>query len=404
MLALIDDEDYIYSMFKSVRIGLERLPEMRKSLPVGESPALLGSVASVSGDLCASIDFLLGNGIPIGSIFGPQHGYLVTDQANMVEWDGAVDRRTGLRIHSLYGKNRRPTPEMLDGVSSLIIDLQDIGARYYTYIWTALLCLRACAKKGIPVIVLDRPNPIDGVTLEGPGISNDFESFVGLSSIPIRHGCTIGELMRIFARREGFENALHVVGMEGWSRGMRWPDTGLPWVSPSPNMPNFSTAALYPGGCLIEGTNLSEGRGTTLPFHLVGAPWSDGYDLAAALDAEEKLSGVAFRPTTFKPCFDKFAGRICNGIQIHIVDYSLFEPVLTFYSIIRNFKRLFPGDFRWASPPYEYEFEKPPIDILAGGPQIRESVEADVPGTELKSIWQGFTEQFESERREGLLY
>ena len=390
-------------MFRAVKTGLVRFPKAAKAFPVGESPALLCNSASIADDYRAAVDYLLGSGIPIGSIFGPQHGYAITDQANMVEWKSIVDPRTGLRLHSLYGKNRRPTQEMLDGVSSLIIDLQDVGARYYTYVWTSLLCLRACAESGIPVIVLDRPNPLGGIAIEGPGIEAGFESFVGLSSIPIRHGCTIGELLTLFARREGIKDALHIVAMEGWSRRMIWPETGLPWAAPSPNMPDFWTAALYPGGCLIEGTNLSEGRGTTLPFHLVGAPWIDGYDLAAALDSE-KLHGVAFRPISFKPTFDKFAGQICGGIQIHITNISVFAPVSTFYAVLRNIKRLFPDHFRWASPPYEYEFERLPIDILAGSSRLREAVEADIPTADMASEWRNYAIEFDRERREFLIY
>jgi uncharacterized protein YbbC (DUF1343 family) len=292
---------------------------------------------------------------------------------------------------------------MLSGVSAMIIDLQDVGARYYTYIWTALLCLRACAEKGIPAVVCDRPNPIGGEIIEGPGVDKGFESFVGMANIPVRHGLTIGELLSLLAEREDIAEFLHISKMSGWCRRMSWPNTRLDWINPSPNMPGYLTSRVYPGGCLLEGTNLSEGRGTTRPFEYVGAPWIDGRDFAAVMDAEF-LPGVVFRPTEFKPMFDKYSEQICRGIQVHIADESAFRPVLTYYSIIKSALTLYPYDFAWANPPYEYEFEKLPIDILAGSPRFRQAVEEDLPWQHVAEEWRSNETAFAEEHRKHLIY
>lgn len=385
-----------------IKTGLENLLD-REKLPIEGSPGLLCHEASVTSDLVHAIDYLRGNGIDLAAIFGPQHGLYGTDQANMVEWQGATDSRTGLPLYSLYGDHRSPTPGMLDGLSSMIIDLQDIGARYYTYIWTALLTTRACIKAGIPVIVCDRPNPIGGEIVAGPGIEDDFKSFVGLANIPVRHGLTIGEMLSLLASREAFADNLYICEMSGWDRRMSWTDTGLQWVNPSPNMPGYRTALVYSGGCLIEATNLSEGRGTTRPFELIGAPWIDCWDFAAALDAEN-LPGAVFRPTQFKPTFDKFAEKICNGIHVHVTNENAFRPVLTYYAIIRCARALFPEDFAWACPPYEYEYEKLPIDILAGSPKFRRAVEEDTPTGDFARSWHENERAFREEREHHLLY
>jgi len=387
----------------SICTGLEKIIENPENFPMGESPGLLCHSASVTSELTHAVDAIIGRGILLSVVFGPQHGIGGTDQANMIEWEGDRDGRTGLPIYSLYGENRRPTAEMLSGLSSMIIDLQDVGARYYTYIWTAFLCIRACSGQGIPVIIADRPNPIGGDIIEGPGIDSGFSSFVGLGDIPVRHGLTIGELLMLLATRKGISDNLHVACVEGWQRSMKWPETGLHWVNPSPNMPSYLTALVYPGGCLVEGTNLSEGRGTTRPFEYIGAPWVDAYDLAAALDAEE-LPAAIFRPCEFKPAFDKFAGRTCRGIQVHILDENEFRPVLTYYAIIKCVRALCPKHFRWSEPPYEYEFDKLPIDILAGSTAFRDAVENDIPATEMVALWRANEDVFKNERRGFLLY
>jgi uncharacterized protein YbbC (DUF1343 family) len=256
---------------------------------------------------------------------------------------------------------------MLDGLDVLLIDLQDVGSRYYTFVWTMYLCMRACERCGIAVVVLDRPNPINGLTIEGPVLDPNHRSFVGMHPIPIRHGRTIGELAQQF-RKETFPNCeLSVLPLKNWDRAMWFDQTGLPWVMPSPNMPTVDTATVYPGMCLFEGTNISEGRGTTRPFEIFGAPFIDAEKLCAELKSL-KLPGVFFRENYFQPTFQKFAGQLCGGAQIHVIDRDEFRPFQTGVEIIREIGRLHPDQFAWKQPPYEYEREKLPIEILLGGP------------------------------------
>ena len=303
----------------------------------------------------------------LGGFFGPQHGYLGQTQDNMVEWESYKHPRLGIPVHSLYGEHREPTPAMLGDLDVLLIDLQDIGTRYYTFIWTMFLCLRACEEKGLPVVVLDRPNPINGITSEGPTLDPAYRSFVGLHPLPVRHGKTIGELAELF-REEVFPRcALTVLPMKGWKREMWFDQTGLPWVMPSPNMPTLNTATVYSGMCLLEGTNISEGRGTTRPFELFGAPFIDAEKLAHELN-HLQLPGAHFRAAWFRPGFQKFAGELCGGAQLHVLDRDRFAPYRTGLEIIRTIRRMYREFFEWKQPPYEYEFNRLPIEILLGGP------------------------------------
>jgi len=308
------------------------------------------------------------------ALFGPQHGIRGDTQDNMVEWAGFTDPLTGLRAHSLYGEHRRPTPDMLEGLDALVIDLQDVGARYYTFVWTLLLCLEAAADHGVAVMVLDRPNPLGGLR-EGTVLDMAWISFVGLADIPMRHGSTIGELARWFVARFKLDVELHVIGMEQARRSHLFGQTGLPWVMPSPNMPTPETALVYPGQCLLEGTSLSEGRGTTRPFEIFGAPGLDPEALAGELNARD-LPGAVLRPLYFEPTFQKHAGRLCGGAQIHVTDPVIFRPVRTTLEILTAVRRLAPEVLSWNPPPYEYETEKLPIDILAGGPGLRIAVDS----------------------------
>jgi uncharacterized protein YbbC (DUF1343 family) len=289
-------------------------------------------------------------------------------------------------VTSLSGERRAPTPAMLRGLDTLVIDLQDIGARYYTYQWTMALALRGCARAGVRVLVLDRPNPLGGELVEGNVPDPAFSSFVGLYPLPARPGLTIGEIARYVNARHGLGADLEVVTMRGWRRRMLWEDTGVPWVPPSPNMPTPDTARVYPGGCLIEGTNLSEGRGTTRPFEWVGAPWLDAHRYAAALEAT-RLPGVAFRPARFQPTFQKHAGRVCGGVQLHVTDRARFRPFLTGLAIIAVARRQAPRAFRWRRPPYEFERRKLPIDILLGTDTIRKAL---ARGAKLRAIERGW--------------
>jgi uncharacterized protein YbbC (DUF1343 family) len=306
-------------------------------------------------------------------------------------------------VYSLYSETREPTPEMLRDINTLVIDLQDIGARIYTYIYTMANCLRAAARHRIPVIVCDRPNPIGGVDVEGACLVPGFESFVGQFPIPMRHGMTIGELASLFNEHCAIGAELEIASMERWHRSMFAEDTRLPWVMPSPNMPTLDTAVVYPGTVLFEGTNLSEGRGTTRPFELVGAPWIDAERFAAAMNARD-LPGAYFRPAVFEPTFQKHAQRTCGGCQIHVTDRTTFRPVITGVALIQTFRRFDPSSFAWRPPPYEYEHDKLPIDILAGSDLLRTQIESDVSLVEIAKSWRPDETGFRELREQFLLY
>ncbi|MCB1234642.1 MAG: DUF1343 domain-containing protein [Verrucomicrobiae bacterium] len=357
-----------------VTLPIDRLPDLWPdefrggNLRLG---ALLhsASVTAALEPVAKTLERMAGDGgfFELGAFFGPQHGFDSTTQDNMVEWEGFRHPRLGIPVFSLYGEHREPTATMLSHVDALFVDLVDVGARYYTFIWTLLLAMRACERVGLPVIVADRPNPINGLATEGPPQRADYLSFVGLRPLPNRHGKTIGELAVKFRHELFPECRLTVLPMEGWDRAMWHDDTGLPWVMPSPNMPTLDTATVYPGMCLLEGTNLSEARGTTRPFELFGAPWIDGHDFSRKLNALG-LPGVHFREAAFEPMFQKHAGRICRGAQMHVNDREAFLPWLTAVELLKLARAEYPDDFAWKQPPYEYELEKLPIEILLGGP------------------------------------
>jgi uncharacterized protein YbbC (DUF1343 family) len=321
----------------------------------------------------------------------------------MVETPHRDDPGRRVPVYSLYSDTREPTTDMLRGLDVLVIDLQDIGARIYTYIYTMAHCLRAAARHGVPVIVCDRPNPIGGTQVEGSTLRAGFESFVGQFPIPMRHGMTIGELARLFNDHYGIGAELEIAPLERWHRGMYWDQTRLPWVMPSPNMPTLDTAIVYPGTVLFEGLMVSEGRGTTRPFELVGAPWIDADRFASAMN-ELELPGVHFRPAVFQPTFQKHAQQTCGGCQIHVLDRDDFRPVLTGVALIHMFRRFDPARFTWRPPPYEYEHHKAPIDILAGSDVLRKQIETDTPLKALRASWSGDEAEFIRLRRSYLLY
>ncbi|MGC1177939.1 MAG: exo-beta-N-acetylmuramidase NamZ domain-containing protein [Methyloceanibacter sp.] len=339
----------------------------------------------------------------LAAIFGPQHGYQSNLQDNMIETPHAEDRRRSVPIFSLYSETREPTRDMLDLIDVLVIDLQDVGARIYTFIYSMANCLRAAARAGLPVIVCDRPNPIGGARVQGPMLEASYESFVGQFPMPMRHGMTVAELAQLFNDHHGIGADLEVVPMKGWSREMYWDATDVPWVMPSPNMPTLDTAIVYPGTVLLEGTILSEGRGTTRPFELIGAPWLDGELLAAHMN-RIGLSGVHFRGVTFEPTFQKHARIACGGCQIHVTARDEFEPVKVGVSLLRECFGSAPDRFAWRDPPYEYEHDKMPIDILAGSPALREQVEQQVAIEEIAASWRAGVAEFEEVRRPYLLY
>lgn len=353
-----------------VLLPLDHLKELWPARLRGARLGALLHPASVSASLehaACILERHQGRLFQLHAFFGPQHGYLGQTQDNMVEWQTYQHPRLGIPVYSLYGEHREPTPTMLDGLDAFLIDLQDVGARYYTFVWTMFLCLRACEKKGVPVIVLDRPNPINGITIEGPPLDPNYRSFVGLHPLPVRHGRTIGEVAELF-REEAFPDCdLSVLPMKGWDRAMWFDETGLPWVMPSPNMPTLNTATVYPGMCLLEGTNISEGRGTTRPFELFGAPFIDAEVLTRELN-QLALPGVHLRENWFQPTFHKFAGEICGGAQLHVTDRERFMPYRTALEIIRTIRRLYHDSFLWKAPPYEYEYKRLPIEVLLGGP------------------------------------
>ncbi len=376
------------SVFVKTNTGLDRLnasgfEALKKFHRVG----LLVHPASVDGQLHHALDLFKSGGVKLAALFGPQHGIQGQTQDNMIEWRGFSDPRTGLPVYSLYGEHRKPTAEMMAGIEILVIDLQDVGARYYTFIWTMLLCLEACAEADVPVMILDRPNPLGGIVTEGNVLDTEFRSFVGLAPIPMRHAMTCGELARFFVHWKELDVDLQVLWADGWTRGQDFDATGLPWVLPSPNMPTTDTAFVYPGGCLLEGTMLSEGRGTTRPFEIFGAPYVDGRSLAARLTGLN-LPGVIFRALEFEPTFHKFAGEVCSGVQVHVTDRSTFRSVVTYTAAISFIREMWPENFVWKEPPYEYETVKLPIDILAGGESWRRDVESCRDPLEMQQQWQ----------------
>jgi len=339
----------------------------------------------------------------LAAIFGPQHGYQSNLQDNMIETPHSKDRRRSVPIFSLYSETREPTREMLDLIDVLVIDLQDVGSRIYTFIYTMANCLRAAARAGLPVIVCDRPNPIGGTQVEGPTLEAGFESFVGQFRMPMRHGMTVAELARLFNEHHGIGADLETVPMAGWSREMYWDATDIPWVMPSPNMPTLDTAIVYPGTVLFEGTKLSEGRGTTRPFELIGAPWLDGEALAERMNLVG-LKGVYFRPVGFEPTFQKHARVPCGGCQIHVTARRDFAPVKAGVSLLRECFGSAPDRFEWRDPPYEYEHDKMPIDILAGSPELREQIKQQIPLDDIAASWLSGVREFEEIKELYLLY
>jgi uncharacterized protein YbbC (DUF1343 family) len=370
----------------------------------GQRVGIVSNPASVDQRFTHIVDALIAApGVTVRAIFGPQHGFRSDVQDNMIETPHAEDADRRVPVYSLYSDTREPSPEMLAGLDVLVIDLQDIGARIYTYIYTMANCLRACARLRVPVIVCDRPNPIGGTAVEGPMLDPAYASFVGQFPIPMRHGMTIGELARLFNDGFGIGAALEVVPMEGWSRQHYADEAGAPWVMPSPNIPTLDTALVYPGTVLFEGTMASEGRGTTRPFELVGAPWVHAERLAANLNAR-RLPGVHFRPAVFEPTFQKHARTTCGGCQIHVTNRRAFLPVLTGVALIELIRAEAPEAFAWRQPPYEYEHRKEPIDILAGSPALREAIESGARAEDIAATWPASHAAFLAARETCLLY
>jgi len=387
----------------AVLSGLDVLLGRLRTLLGGQSVGLLCHPASVTADLTPAAEALMRvKDVNLRRLFAPEHGITGAAQ-DLVLVGHEKDPLTGLPVMSLYGRRLDPDPRVLEGLDALIVDLQDVGARYYTYNWTMALAMKAAARANLPVIVLDRPNPLGGEQLEGNWPEAGWSSFVGLYPLPIRHGMTMGELAGYLNDRHELGCDLTVVPMLGWRRGMAWEDTGLPWVAPSPNMPTPDTARVYPGGCLVEGTNLSEGRGTTRPFEWIGAPYLDGPRLARALE-RRGLPGVRFRPVGFEPAFHKWKSQRCGGVQIHVTDAARFKPFAAYLALIAEARRQAPRHLRWHRPPYEFERVRLPMDLLCGGPGIRRAIERGVSLARLETSWRPDLARFARARRPYLLY
>ncbi len=392
-----------------VRSGLEVLRDRGFQALRGLNVGLLTHPAAVDSDLRHAGDlFREAPGVRLAALFGPEHGLLgeAQDMISVRDNAPASANAAACPVYSLYGSTAaslKPTPAQLKGLDAIVIDLQDVGARYYTFQATMLLCMEAASELNLLTVILDRPNPLGGLAVEGPTVANGFESFVGVHPIAIRHGLTIGELAGLYHAEKELKGELQVIPCEGWRREMYFDQTGLPWAPPSPNMPALDTALVYPGQCLLEGTNLSEGRGTTRPFELCGAPWLDARRLGQRLEQEE-LPGVRFRPAQFQPTFHKFQGRLCGGVQVHVTDRTLFRPVRTGLALLAAMRELSEEHFDWRREPYEFVSDRPAMDLLFGSDRERLALEAGEPWSRIVQRWEAEEEAFRELRRKFLLY
>ncbi|MGH9820152.1 MAG: exo-beta-N-acetylmuramidase NamZ family protein [Pyrinomonadaceae bacterium] len=387
------------------RLGIEVLLGERIDLIRGMRVGLVCNQASVLPEtfqhaadvFAASADFTL------TTLFGPQHGIRGDVQYNMIETPHVLDPRTGIMVYSLYSETREPTAEMVKDLDAIVVDLQDVGCRIYTFIYTMANCMRAAKKFGKKVIVCDRPNPIGGNGVEGNITEDAFKSFVGQFELPTRHGMTIGELARMFNEHFGIGCDLEVVEMTGWSRDMWGDETGLPWILPSPNIPDVDTCVVFPATVHVEGTELSEGRGTTLPFFLNGAPFIDPYAWAEELRKFD-LKGVAFREAYFRPTFAEFTGQTCGGVQIHVTKRNAFTPVIVGIAMVKTAFDMYPDKFQWRQNAYEYVFDKNPMDVVCGTDKIRKAIEGGVSLREIERDWENGLKAYVEMRKEFLLY
>lgn len=387
-----------------VALGVEKLLEDSESSVRGARIGLICNQASVTHGFEHVADLFFRNQTTdLRVLFGPQHGIRGDVQDNMIETEHAMDRNTGLPVYSLYSETREPTKPMLDDVDALVYDMQDVGCRIYTFIYTLANCMRAAAKYGKRVVVCDRPNPISGEFVSGNVLRPEFSSFVGQFPIPTRHGMTVGELALMFNEYFKIQCDLEVIPMRGWRREFWHDETDAPWVLPSPNMPTVETATVFPGAVHFEGTQLSEGRGTTRPFELIGAPYIDPDVYSKHLNGLE-LPGVFFRACVFQPTFQKHAGTSCGGVQIHVLDRGTFEPVLTGIAMVKAAYDLYPADFRWKDPPYEYVYDRNPFDVICGTSEIRKAFELGTELVEIAAEWSSPLAEFVEARSSFLLY
>ncbi len=387
-----------------IQTGLESFIEDPPKWVFGNRIGLLSNPASVDKRFRHARE-LINEKFPgqLTTLYSPQHGFYAERQDNMIESDDMIDPLLKIPVFSLYGQTRIPHKEMFDPIDILVIDLQDAGTRVYTFIYTMSFCLEAAKKFNKKVIVLDRPNPISGTMIEGNCLSPDFTSFVGRFPIPMRHGLTIGELSLLFNNSFGIGCTLEVIPMKGWKRSMYFHDTGLPWIPPSPNLPTLTSAITYAGQVLWEGTNVSEGRGTTLPFEMFGAPFIDTRKVLSTL-AKNKISGVKLRETVFEPTSNKWKGIQCKGFQIHITNLYEYKPYITTIKLLQTIIFLYKDHFEWKPPPYEYEFNRLPIDLIIGDKNIRRRIENFDEIDAIEESWKGALEKYVKISREFHLY
>jgi uncharacterized protein YbbC (DUF1343 family) len=385
-----------------VQLGIDNLLDMQPSWLRTSRIGLLVNQASVDSNLRHTRDRLVEAGAKLTALYAPQHGYFGEQQANMIESDHFIDEQLGIPVFSLYGDNRQPTEDMLSHIDFLVADLQDAGSRVYTFATTLALCMEAARNQDVMVVVLDRPNPIGGHHIEGNLLDLARRSFVGYFPIPMRHGLTMAEMARLFNDAFRIHSPLQVFSMQGWNRRMLYRQTGLHWVAPSPNLPTPESTLVYPGQVMLEGTNLSEGRGTTTPFELWGSPYLNRGLILQRL-GKQQLSGSVLRPACFIPCFDKWAGQRCSGFQIHVTDCEGYRPYATSLALIQAVLTTH-DDFEWSSPPYEYEFSHLPIEIILGSANLHTRLKEDIEVADLERSWETQLDEFRQLREPYLLY
>lgn len=389
---------------KPIKLGLEKVLENPVKYFGNQRVGLICNQATVNHQFQHAADLFFEHPeIKLTTLFGPQHGIRGDVQDNMIETGHTTDPQTELPIYSLYSETRQPTENMLSNVDALVFDLQDVGTRVYTFIYTMANAMKGCAKFGKKFFVLDRPNPINGVDVEGNILELGHESFVGMFPIPMRHGMTIGELAKMFNKDFELHCDLEVITMDGWSREDYGDETDCPWVMPSPNMPTVDTAVVFPGTVYFEGTLMSEGRGTTRPFEIIGASYINSKNYADALNALN-LEGVIFRPIGFIPTFQKEAGKGCGGVFIHVTNRDLFKPVITGIAMAKVAFDLYPNDFKWKNTPYEYVFDRNPFDVIHGSTKLREAFEQGKSVKEIQGMWTNGEQDFIKQREPFLLY
>jgi len=388
----------------NIRLGVEKLLTEDIGVLGGMRVGLICNQASVDHNFSHVADLFSENRkIDLTTFFGPQHGIRGDVQDNMIETGHSVDEKTGLPIYSLYSEIREPSEKMLEEVDALVFDLQDIGGRVYTFIYTMANAMKACAKFNKKMVVCDRPNPINGIDVEGNLLEKGHESFVGQYALPMRHGLTVGELAKLFNVEFGIGCDLEVIEMDGWRREYFIDETDAPWVIPSPNMPTLDAAIVFPGTVYFEGTQVSEGRGTTRPFEYVGAPYVDSEEFADALNSLNMV-GVIFRPTNFLPTFQKYKDVVCGGVFVHVRSRKEFKPVITGLAMVKTVFDLYREQFEWKKPPYEYVFDRNPFDVIAGTTKIREAFERGDKIASIEDSWKEDVAEFRLLRKDYLIY